>query len=194
MRDLAKRLDVATMQLYRLVGSLDELIDIVVAEILNEYFDKHPIVRGASWQETLRSSARLVLGVWRTHPAVLHAIQRRPMIGARSMADSELILSVLIDAGFTAEQAVTVHGSVMAAAVGFAGIQVGREAVRVASGLTPEQERAAVQARIENVDGSQLPHLVAALPYVHEQFSDAAYDRLIDLLIAGLEATLPARP
>src|SRR5207253_76681 len=77
LRRVAADLGITPTPLYRLVATKDELLDLAVEGLLRRH--GVPLVWPTEWDEVLRLAAVRLRDVLMAHPAILHAMQRRPI-------------------------------------------------------------------------------------------------------------------
>lgn len=95
MQNVAARLGVTTMALYRYVASKSELVDAMVEAALG----KPPAMDAAlDWRAKLASWARGNLAIYQRHPWVLYAIVSSPPFGPNQLGWFEAALSALSSA------------------------------------------------------------------------------------------------
>lgn len=94
MQNVAARLRVTTMALYRYVASKSGLLDAMVEAALGA---PPPMDAALDWRANLATWARANLGIYQRHPWVLHAIIASPPFGPNQLAWFEAALQALSD-------------------------------------------------------------------------------------------------
>jgi AcrR family transcriptional regulator len=108
MRKLGERLDVEAMSLYRYVGGREELLDGVVARVIDEMHDDDDVISAPTdgWQDFLQRLAHGVRRVALSHPKVFPLVASRPAEAPwlrpplRSLDWVEMFLGGLSQEGF----------------------------------------------------------------------------------------------
>jgi TetR/AcrR family tetracycline transcriptional repressor len=124
MRTLAQRLDSGTATLYRHFTSRAQLIAHVIDAVLGEADIDAAAARAMPWRQALEMGARTMFDVFREHPHVAPLLVERIPMGPNAMAGRELMIAVLLDAGFTPPLAAQAYATVARYVLGFA-IQLG---------------------------------------------------------------------
>jgi AcrR family transcriptional regulator len=178
MRRVGDELGVEAMSLYNHVASkaamLDGIFEIVLAEL-------PAMRRAASWTTALRERALALRGALRRHPRALPLFSSRPAVTPASIAHIEAVLGVLRDAGFAADDALSVLQVFVAFIVGHTAVSY---APRAPDDSMPDYERLSAEEfpRVREVAW------VLARHDVEKEF------RLgLDALLAGFELTLGAK-
>jgi hypothetical protein len=166
---------------------LDGLGDLVLSKL------ELPNSQAGDWREQLRTTAHSFRSHLVAHPAAVPIFLSRPLFTAAGMRTADALLGLFRRAGFSTEQAALLYQQVARYLLALVMLETG-------SGpeLTAEErrERARV-ARItfETLPSDQYPHLVEAAPELASRSDpERAFDSGLDLLIAGLEHMLTARP
>jgi AcrR family transcriptional regulator len=121
LRALAVRLGVTPMALYTYVQSKDELVDLTIAELVRETQARQAAQLPDDWEAALEHFARSNYELVRTHPTMVQAYQRLVHFsGARAISDE--VISRLVTAGFTREDAASALAAVHMLALGLATI------------------------------------------------------------------------
>jgi AcrR family transcriptional regulator len=174
LRKIAGELGVHVTSLYNHVPTRDAVTDGIVELLLDEA--KLP-TRPVTWDEWVRRFVDGVVGIAATHPGAFHALQQRPVQGARATASFEIALAAFADAGFSAA-----NGFAAIKSASYLALMIGMERSMVARGELLE---------------TQLDELPAAsFPLVRSVGRDVTdYEYVwafgVETLIAGLRAQLP---
>ncbi|HXV94293.1 MAG TPA: TetR/AcrR family transcriptional regulator C-terminal domain-containing protein [Pseudonocardia sp.] len=195
VRALAKRMGVYPAALHWHAGSRTELLALVVTEVARSV----PVPETATWEEFVRELAAGFRRTLQAHPAVAPAFVTQVVNATPELPAVDRLLAHLEDAGFHGAELREVYNAVIGAAVGFVGVELAAVpaddhddwATRFATGL-------------DQVDGSTYPALARNLPELRNRAfmtrwesgrtrpMDAAWETLLDLLVAGLRARLAA--
>ena len=176
LRRIAGELGVHVTSLYNHVPTRDAVTDGIVELLLDEA--KLP-TGPVAWEDWVRQFVDGVVGVAGTHPGAFHALQQRPVQGARATASFEVALAAFQEAGFEPADA---FAAVKTAS--YLALMIGTERSMAARGETPE---------------TQLEDLPAeSFPLVRSVAADAADPENVwafgvETLIAGLRARLVGR-
>jgi AcrR family transcriptional regulator len=177
MRSLAQRLGSGTATLYRHFGSRSELVALVVDRMIGE-IDMRAIA-SLPWQHACMSFAQSMFDALGKHGNVASLLIGHVPLGPNARAQRELVLSVLLDNGFTPATAAHAYATVSRYVLGFA-IQLSESTV------ADDQRDAEVSAAFHRLDPSRYPATVAAadeLPVpLEEEFRFG-----LRLIVAGLE-------
>ncbi len=177
MRSLAQRLGSGTATLYRHFGSRSELVALVVDRMIGE-IDMRAIA-SLPWQHACMSFAQSMFDALGQHGNVASLLIGHVPVGPNALAQRELVLSVLLDNGFTPATAAHAYATVSRYVLGFA-IQL------FGSTVADDQRDAEVSAAFHRLDPSRYPATVAAadeLPVPLEE----EFEFGLRLIVAGLE-------
>lgn len=174
LRKIASELDVHVTSLYNHVPTRDAVTDGIVELLLDEAkLPTGPI----DWDAWVRQFIDGVTGIAATHPGAFHALQQRPVQGARATASFEVALAAFTSAGFSVVDA---FAAIKMAS--YLALMIGKERSMVARGVLLE---------------TQLDDLPAeSFPLVRSIATDVAdyenvWDFSTETLIAGLRTRLP---
>jgi AcrR family transcriptional regulator len=173
LRKIAGELGVHVTSLYNHVPTRDAVTDGIVELLLDEA--KLP-TGPVTWDDWVRQFTDAVVGIAATHPGAFHALQQRPVQGARATASFEVALAAFQEAGFS-----SADGFAAIKAASYLALMIGTERSMVARGELLE---------------TQLEDLPAdAFPMVRSVATEAAdYEYVwafsVDTLVAGLQARL----
>ncbi|TRW43093.1 TetR/AcrR family transcriptional regulator [Georgenia yuyongxinii] len=112
MRRLARELGCNAMALYRYAASRDALLDGVVETVMT---DLVILADGTDWEAQLRRTAHEFRSIALAHPHVVPLLVTRPLstpLGLRPLGTVrplEMLLTLLVGAGFSAEDALHVY-------------------------------------------------------------------------------------
>jgi AcrR family transcriptional regulator len=193
LRRVSAELGARTMSLYSHIASKQDLLDLMLDEVLGEF-----IVLGAipaDWRGALRALARQSRAAGLAHPWLSSLIAQRPRIGPNGIRHAEQSLAAL--AGIeTDEQTKRV---ILTTVDDYTLGRVQREIVALElprrQGITDTEWRAEAAAYLERVVASgEYPHLAGfgASGVIAEQDPERTFEAGLDLLIAGIAATVAA--
>jgi AcrR family transcriptional regulator len=132
LRRIARELEVHVTSLYNHVRTRDAVTDGIVELLLDEAkLPTGPI----AWDDWVREFCHAVSGIAATHPGAFHALQQRPVQGARATASFEVAMGALRAAGFSSADAFAAIKS-----ASFLALMIGRERSMAARGDTPQTE------------------------------------------------------
>jgi AcrR family transcriptional regulator len=174
LRRIATELGVHVTSLYNHVPTRDAVTDGIVELLLDEA--KLPL-GPVAWDDWVREFVDAVVGVAATHPGAFHALQQRPVQGARAAASFEVALAAFDRAGFSAADG---YAAVKTAA--FLALMIGTERSMVARGETHETQ-------IDALPAESFP-LVRSVPTGVGDYENV-WAFSVETLIAGLRTRLP---
>jgi AcrR family transcriptional regulator len=122
MREVARRLGVTPMALYRHVGDKQALLDGVVERLLDELPAPDPSLPP---EERLRAFARALRETARRHPVAFGMLLRRPATTPASLRARERVYVALRDAGVPEDLVPRVERLVSTFMLGFAASEAG---------------------------------------------------------------------
>jgi AcrR family transcriptional regulator len=122
MREVARRLGVTPMALYRHVGDKQGLLDGLVERLLDELPDPDPAL---PWRERLRALAAGTRATARRHPDAFLMLLRRPATTPASLRRRETVYAALREAGVPEELVPRVERLVSTFMLGFAASEAG---------------------------------------------------------------------
>jgi AcrR family transcriptional regulator len=173
LRRIAGELDVHVTSLYNHVPTRDAVTDGIVELLVDEA--KLP-TGPVSWDAWVRQFVEAVVGIAATHPGAFHALQQRPVQGARAAASFEVAMAAFEKAGYAAQDA---FAAIKTAS--YLALMIGRERSMAARGDMPETQLDALPAE--------------AFPLVRSVAIEAADNEsvwvfAVETLIAGLRTRL----
>jgi AcrR family transcriptional regulator len=176
LRRIAGELGVHVTSLYNHVPTRDAVTDGIVELLLDEA--KLP-TGPVAWDDWVRRFVDAVIGIAATHPGAFHALQQRPVQGARATASFEVALAAFRTAGYSAADAFAAVKT-----TSYLALMIGTERSMVARGDLPETRLDALPAE--------------SFPLVRSVATDAAdhenvWDFSVETLIAGLRSRVPGR-
>ncbi|HEU5035967.1 MAG TPA: TetR family transcriptional regulator [Nocardioides sp.] len=175
LRRIAGELGVHVTSLYNHVPTREAVTDGIVELLLEEA--KLP-TGPVAWDDWVRQFADAVVGVAATHPGAFHALQQRPVQGARATASFEVALAAFREAGFSAADAFAAVKT-----VSFLALMMGTERSMVARGEPAE-------TRLSELPAESFPLVRSVADGATEP--EAVWSFGVETVIAGLRARLVA--
>jgi TetR/AcrR family tetracycline transcriptional repressor len=185
MRRVADQLGVSASALYGYVANKEELVQLVLEQIIGEI----PVpAAGGGWQDTMRSFARELLGLFRRHPGVAGLTLGRVPFGPSLLAGAEVMLGTLRAAGLP-DQVAAFAGDLGALYVGAFAYE---QEVTPAAG----QAETAAQAAgwLASLPAGQFPNLVAVAAKMVAGSADDRFEWGLDVIVRGLGTYLTSPP
>jgi AcrR family transcriptional regulator len=195
MSSVASRAGVATMTLYRYVGSKDELL----AAMVDAAAPEPPALDGRSWRDYLATWTRAYRDFLLDRPWVLLIAPRTPPTGPRSLRWLDRILAALADTGLDAGERINVATTLSGYAVSQAALAHGMRSQHETAG---EAEIAGLaqygEVLAEVLDPEGYPALAAVVDDdgfgdAEDWIDDADFVFGLDLLLDGIEALIARR-
>jgi len=174
LRRIAGELGVHVTSLYNHVPTRDAVTDGIVELLLDEA--KLP-TGPVAWDDWVRQFIEALVATAATHPGAFHALQQRPVQGARATASFEVALAAFGDAGFS-----TADAFAALKATAYLALMIGTESSMVARGEM-------LETRVDQLPAESFP-LVRSVPTDASDY-EYVWAFSIDTLIAGLRAKLP---
>ncbi|WP_175648154.1 TetR/AcrR family transcriptional regulator [Nocardia donostiensis] len=155
MPQLAKRLGVGTMSLYRYVTDKSELVDLVIDAAIGP----PPRFRADGWRPRLESWAVSILAIFDRHPWILEVLVARRAMGPNEMAWFEAALEAVADTGLGAQEMADVVLLVNRYVLGQAYASVAAGAAQRTGVCGDEWADAYVRALADVIDERRYPHV-----------------------------------
>jgi AcrR family transcriptional regulator len=174
LRRIAGELGVHVTSLYNHVPTRDAVTDGIVEMLLDEA--KLP-TGPVAWDDWVRQFVDAMIGIAATHPGAFHALQQRPVQGARATASFEVAMAAFSEAGYDAADA---FAAVKTTA--FLALMIGTERSMVARGELRETQ-------LDELPAESFP-LVRSIA-TNASDSENVWAFSVETLIAGLRARLP---
>jgi TetR/AcrR family tetracycline transcriptional repressor len=124
IRNLALRLGVSPMALYRHIRDKDDLLDEVVDELVRRSWEAP--TAGHGWRAATEQAADALRELLVREPAALYVYLRHPVITPAAIARMEAMVQVLREGGFGPEAAERAYAAVHTYTVGFAALEASR--------------------------------------------------------------------
>jgi AcrR family transcriptional regulator len=174
LRKIAGELGVHVTSLYNHVPTRDAVTDGIVELLLDEA--KLP-TGPVAWDDWVRQFVAGVTAIAATHPGAFHALQQRPVQGARASASFEVALAAFSDAGFS-----TADGFAAVKAASYLALMIGMERSMVARGEV-------LETHLDELPSESFP-LVRSVGQDVRDYEDV-WAFAVDTLVAGLRSKLP---
>lgn len=189
MRRLGKALDRDPMTLYRHAPNKATLLDGVAESVLEQL---HVDTADSEWTTQLRQVGRDFRRLALDHPHVVPLLVTRPLatpLGLRprgTLRPLEDILALLTRAGFAAADALHIYRALF----GFLYGHVLNELQELVE--RPDEHDDLLRLGLHRLPIGEFPLLRALAPVLASYDGAAEFERGLDILIAGLSATLPS--
>jgi AcrR family transcriptional regulator len=187
MRRLGEELGFEAMSLYRHVANKQDLLDGMLDLVLAEW--QLPEGQGDDWMEAIRTTARSVHDALRRHRWAAGLLMTGSHIRPARLRYMEYLLGRLHDAGFDAETTYHVYHLLDGYIFGFSLWEIAYTTIAVDS--------AAASKLMQTIPWDDYPQLTEHRDQhlndgLHREAS--AFDVGLDLILAGLQKTLPPSP
>ncbi|WP_019926898.1 TetR/AcrR family transcriptional regulator [Nocardia sp. BMG111209] len=188
MPALARRLDVGVTSIYWYFRSKEQLLEAMRDRALAQYEIALPFTGTGSWHERLRTHFMTMRDLFRDNPVlcdllIMHTADYGPGTNRVTYQRLEAVITTMVDAGFTPEDALETYFTLSTHSRGFAMLQ--RRGTLDAAIATPRPP-------IDEQDSPHLSHLAAAgysLDPVRDRTFELGLDALIDRAKQVLAAT-----
>jgi AcrR family transcriptional regulator len=186
MRTLAQQLDTGTATLYRAVANRAELIAHVVDRVFGEVEFDPSVLRDRDWQQACLLSGQATFDVLSRHRRVAPLLVEYVPTGPNAMVHREWFLAMLLDSGFSHEDAARVYATIARYVLGFA-IQL------QAHGAAAGPAAAVTSAFYHQLDPARFPATLAVADALPASTLEAEFAFGLQLIIAGLagQRTIP---
>lgn len=181
MRRVARELGRAPMSLYRHVGDIDELTELVMARLIA---DVNPIDHAEDWRRTLRDAAVQVRKVFVRYPGIVEVAMASGIRTDTMLQVLNTIMGAFLTAGLTPEQAVQAHRVLFSTILGDTLMQRSADEVL---GATPEAQRTFMDQLTSAAD-ERFPNLRAVAGVWPDVDGDQVFAFAIDRVLDGIAA------
>ncbi|MEU8150309.1 TetR/AcrR family transcriptional regulator C-terminal domain-containing protein [Nonomuraea sp. NPDC048901] len=185
MRGVAGRLGVATMSLYRHVGSKDDLVELMIDQVFGEY--PLPAEPPPGWRARLEVAARVQWAAYRRHPWLTRITSlSRPLPSPSLLKHAEWALAAVDGHGLDPESMMHVHILMYSYVEGIAANFELESQAQAETGLTDDEWMRAQDARLTAVVTSgAYPTFVDVIRRMGGDF-DFDLDRLFEFGLRSL--------
>lgn len=197
MRRVASELGTGAMSLYRYVDSKNALYDVMIDEMLTQLGPGHgraPYEQlCGDWRADLRTIARGNRSLQLAHPWFPRLTAIRPAMGPNMLDVIETSMSALDGLGLGVDDMMEICNLVLNWVTGFVQDELGRLRTQRDTGLSEAELQQSQVPYIEGVlaEGKH-PYLNRIVHEAAHRSADERFERALDRLIAGIEASLPA--
>lgn len=196
MRKVAASLGTGAMSLYRYVDSKDDLYDLMVEGLLGQMLagrqdgPQHDFI--GDWRADLRMVAHGNRAVQLAHPWFPKLTAIRPAMGPNMLAVVEAGMSILDGLGLDIDDMMEICGLVINWVTGFVQDELGRLELQRRTGLSEMELQVSMGPQVEEIMASgRHPYFTRIVHDARHRSADERFERALDRLIAGIEATLP---
>ncbi|GAB3186634.1 TetR/AcrR family transcriptional regulator [Nesterenkonia suensis] len=194
MRQLAQRLGVGTMSLYRYVPSKTELLNLMLDAVSGPDEARKAALQ-SGWRPCLEAAGWGGRRLYLDHPWLLQVNWTRPVLGPNSLADMELLMSGLKDLPVTDQEKMSIVTALGAYTVGTVRQEILWQNAPAETGMTDEEFWSDQIPALERAMASGRYPAMAAL--AEDTFSGSWEDSFalgLEIFLDGLEQMLRRRP
>jgi AcrR family transcriptional regulator len=184
MRNLAGRLDVVPMALYRYVGNKEGLVDAVFETATGGIPLPAPDLE---WRAGLGSLAQSIRRHLLEHPAIAIEIMGRPSLGPAALDIAEYGYRVMRRAGFTDTATIAGVNTLVTYVLGFTALEVPR---RAPDGFGPSPAMSRLAAVYDDLPVDRYPHTASLQPAIDSIVTPEQFERGLQTILDGLEHRL----
>ncbi|WP_298753120.1 TetR/AcrR family transcriptional regulator C-terminal domain-containing protein [uncultured Serinicoccus sp.] len=199
MRSLGRDLGVEAMALYRYVSGREDLLEAVVANLLNGFVERVEAAETTSWQEYLQHVAHEIRHIALANPTAFPlVVSRHPAAPwlrppLRDIEMVEHVLATLCARGFTDDQAVDTYKAFTSFLVGSLLLEVSIKTENIAAVEEPMNEGSAdipEQDSSDDADLAQAPHVLRMRDRLSQDHSEAEFETGLESLLNRIEHTV----
>lgn len=186
LRAVARSLGVAPVTLYTYVSSADELLDLVVARLVER--SAGCVDWPVRWDEILVVFCHELRLLLERHPMMLETYRRRTVSTGPAIDAAEVLLAALCEAGLDIDTAVAAYGALHAFVIGYTALEQGQ-------GRPSPNVETPVGEDAESPLARTHPTLAKAQPGLNTYFSRPDnFAKAVDWFVAGIRADLTGGP
>ncbi|MFE2998630.1 TetR family transcriptional regulator [Nocardia sp. NPDC059246] len=178
MRRLAAELNTSPMAPYRHVASKEELLQVAAAALVDDITIPVP---GTPWQDALQTFFESFHDRLLDHPGVARLFGGQAFLSDTVYAVADPVFTILIEAGFDAQTAVSLFMACASCSIGAAVLEAAAAA---------QQDGTAGDDLVVVVAAKKYPGIAAVAPYLPARERPGSYSKALRNLIAGYAATL----
>jgi len=182
---LGQELDADPTVIYRYFRDRDELLLTVADRMLGEMLESLPVA--GDWRHRLSELLRATVETFQRYPAIGAEVGARTTRQANEFRAADTLIGLLREAGLSGSELVATYRTVADLILSFAGTQATYlmldPAIREADELSWSREYRAA-------DPKAFPELAAAGPALAEVDEAEISGRIIEMIIAGVEAAI----
>lgn len=188
MRNLAGRLDVVPMALYRHIGNKEELVDAVFETATSGI----PLpAADLEWRAGLGSLAHSIRRQLLVHPAIAVEIVGRPTLGPAALDIAEYGYRTMRRAGFTDADTIAGVNTLVTYVLGFTALEVPR---RAPDGSGPSPALSRLAAVYQDLPGDRYPHTADLRPAIDSIVTPEQFEMGLQTILDGLDHRLDTTP
>jgi AcrR family transcriptional regulator len=192
MRKVAASLGTGAMSLYRYVDSKDSLCALMLDHIHGETTLPAPV---GDWQQDLRTVASRLRDTQRKHSWLARIAAGRPAMGPNMLVIFEHAMSVLDGLGLSIEDMLGIFSMIASWVGGFVQEELAEQEARRNMGIDETEWDKRLSDYLEQLTaGGNYPYFARVLREGVDHDFQTRFERGLDRIIAGIAATLPARP
>lgn len=177
VRSVADAMGASPMSLYNHVGTMDELLDALLDDVMGEL--RVADAPGETWQEELERFALALADHLDRHRWAVLPLMSRPDPGERTTAVGEIPLAAALRGGLSASVAVTAFAGILA-------LVYGRAAFLAAAELPGAQRSTDIGAQISRAAADRHPATASVASELVGYASPVHLERSVRALIDGL--------
>jgi len=186
MRALAAAMHTSPMSLYRHVKNKDGLLVGIASLALDQLELNLPAtgdwrLRAAEWMHEMRRQLR-------NHPAAMPSLMQHGQYAPAYLRATNMLLQILLDAGFQGRAAVQACREITWAMMGFVTAEI--RSPEKATEQHPTESGASPYARLDELSPAAQAEIAPLIPFFLERDMDALFRSSSEHLLAGLDAEL----
>jgi AcrR family transcriptional regulator len=183
MRSLAAALGTGPMTIYNYVKDREELEGLVAEAVLA---DVRLPRRSTDWRSDVKSVATAIWRAVRQHPNAAPLVLTRRTVSATGYLPAERLIESLSRAGLSDLDLLAAFRGVLSLVMGAAQVEL----TGPLAATDREQSNAVIAKRIGQLAGTDHPHMAALAETSQRSTMAADFNRALDMLLAGIEASL----
>lgn len=189
MRRVAAALGTGPMSLYRYVDNKEALCELMLDHMFGETELPEPT---GDWRVDLAEVARSLRRAQLSHPWLARIAAGRPAMGPNMLEIFEYGMSILDRLGLDTPDMLEIFALVSSWVGGFVQEEIAEQAARRDRGMDEAQWRHGMARHLETLIGSgDYPYLARVARAGADRDFDTRFERGLDRILAGIEATLP---
>ena len=189
MRALADALGTAPMSLYRHVRSKDDLLQAIVAMVLERH--EFALPRSGSWTKRAEAWMQALRRQLTRCPAVVSILLQHGHYAPALLRATDVLLRILRDAGFEGADAVRASREIMWSTLGFVSSEI--RGPTFSPSFYVQALRATENGGDAALRSEDVAEVAAHLPHMLTRDLDEVFTAIARHLVAGLDAELRAR-
>lgn len=193
IRKLAKELGVSPMAIYHHFPSKKAIVERFVDALLGDFEPEEAAggARGDEWQEALEGIFSAVRRGFRAHPAVVSMIGTWEGVGEQTWSLMENVIGLLLEAGFSRDDAVAIFYALVSFSAGFAAMEANaQEQARRSGAEDPVAWRASLEEHFAQASSDEYPNVAESVSTLATHVIEGRFELGLRALIRGFA---PAR-